>query len=65
MDSWTTVGWLGVNRFRQENVTRYKQSEVFQIPALLKIWDHYLSRYVEIKVAGELNHEECVQKLYY
>ena len=43
---------------------RYKQSEVVQLPDLLTIWGHYLSRYVEREEDVELNHEEYVQKLF-
>ena len=44
--SWTTRGWQGVYRVKLEIGLRYKNSEVAQLPTLLTMWGHYLSRYI-------------------
>ena len=47
MSSCLIKGWKGVNQNRQETDLRYAQSEVVHLLALLTMWGHYLSRYMQ------------------
>ena len=59
MMSRSTEGLWGVNGISWETGTRYVQSEVVQIPALLTIWDHYFSRYMwKGRTEGDMLNQE-------
>ena len=57
MVSRSTEGLQEVNLIVQDTVIMYVQSGLFQLPAILKIWGHYLKRYIKreaLKVMGQI-----------